>query len=247
MRILAVDTATKSCSVAIIDDKHLLAEETLVSDQTHSKHLMDMINKVIGLSGLTLSDLDGFAVTRGPGSFTGLRIGISSIKGIAAASGNPVVSVSSLDALAMQSCFSSYLVFPLIDAHRGEVYCSRYRFSRSGFEGGILRRETKEQVLPPDKAVDDINEPCIFVGNGAFMYKESITEKVGELAHFAPPSQNTIRASTVAYLSMERFERNDTDDISSLVPYYIRKSDAELSFGKKDDKRAVKRMPNKIK
>jgi len=233
MKILAVDTATKSCSVAIVSNNKLLAEETLVSNQTHSKHLMDMINKVIGLSGLTVSDLDGFAVTRGPGSFTGLRIGISSIKGLAAASGKPVVSVSSLEALARQCCFSSYLICPLIDAHRGEVYCSRYRFFRSGLEDGILRRETKEQVLPPGKAVADINEPCLLVGNGALIYIESIIEKLGAIAHFATPGQNTIWASTVADLSMYRFERNDTDDISSLVPYYIRKSDAELSFVKK--------------
>lgn len=232
MRILAVDTATKSCSVAIVANKHLLAEETLVSDQTHSKHLMEMINKVIDLSGLTLSDLDGFAVTSGPGSFTGLRIGISSIKGLAAASGKPVVGVSSLAALALQAYFSSYLICPLIDAHRGEVYCARYRFARAGFEGALLKKETQEQVLPPDKAAGGISEPCIFAGNGASIYQETIVDIVGELAHFAPPSHNTIRASTVAYLSMDRFERNDTDDTSSLVPSYIRKSDAELSFVK---------------
>lgn len=229
MHILAVDTATKSCSVAIVDKELLLAEVTMVSGQTHSKHLMGMINTVIGLSGLTVSGLDGFAVTQGPGSFTGLRIGISSIKGLALASGKPIVGVSSLDALAMQSAPSSNLICPLIDARKGEVYYSRYRF-----KDGNLKKETIEQVSSPEKAVFDINEPCIFLGSGALLYQQTIIDKMGALAHFATSFQNTIRASTVAHLSMERFEKNDTDDVSTFVPRYIRKSDAELSIGKKE-------------
>ena len=108
MKILALDTAAKSCSVAIVDKESVLAELTLCREQTHSKHLMEMINTTIELSGIIVSELDGFAVTRGPGSFTGLRIGISSIKGLAAATCKPLVGVSSLDALAMQCFFSQY-------------------------------------------------------------------------------------------------------------------------------------------
>jgi tRNA threonylcarbamoyladenosine biosynthesis protein TsaB len=87
-----------------------------------------------------------------------------------------------------------------------------------------------EQVFPPDKAVSDINESCLFVGNGARLYQETILNKMGNLAHFASPFQNTIRASTVALLSMNRFKSGDTDDIASFVPHYIRKSDAEINF-----------------
>ncbi|MFV9647064.1 MAG: tRNA (adenosine(37)-N6)-threonylcarbamoyltransferase complex dimerization subunit type 1 TsaB, partial [Desulfobacterales bacterium] len=148
MRILAVDTATKSCSVAIVEKESIIAETTLFIEQTHSKHLMEMIDTVLNLSGLTVSELDGFAVTRGPGSFTGLRIGISSIKGFAMASGKPVVGVSSLDSLAMQCCFSSYLVSPLLDARKEEVYFSRYRF-----ENGYLKKELREQAIGPVQAV----------------------------------------------------------------------------------------------
>ncbi|MDI6688117.1 MAG: tRNA (adenosine(37)-N6)-threonylcarbamoyltransferase complex dimerization subunit type 1 TsaB [Desulfobacterales bacterium] len=219
MKILAVDTAVKSCSVAIIDKECVLAEVTLGIEQTHSKHLMEMINTTVKLSGVIISELDGFAVTRGPGSFTGLRIGISSIKGLAAATNKPLVGVSSLDALAMQCFFSQYLVCPLLDACRGEVYFSHYRFN-----GGILKKEIDEQVMPPGEAVCDINEECIFVGDGAFVYQKAIRDKLGGLAHFALPHQSTIRASTIANISMDRFENNDTDDISGFVPFYIRKS-----------------------
>jgi tRNA threonylcarbamoyladenosine biosynthesis protein TsaB len=225
MRILAVDTATTSCSVAIVDNTSLLSEFTLAKEETHSKHLMDMIKAALRMSGLNFSDLDGFAVTRGPGSFTGLRIGISTIKGLVVASEKPVVGVSSLEALALQVSYSRDLICPILDARRGEVYFSRYRFLN-----GHLKKQTKERVAPPYQAVDDLNESCLFVGNGAVVYKEMILEKMGEFASFAPLIQNTIRASTMAYLSMAKFENNDTDDIEKILPYYIRKSDAELNL-----------------
>ncbi|MCJ7615839.1 MAG: tRNA (adenosine(37)-N6)-threonylcarbamoyltransferase complex dimerization subunit type 1 TsaB [Desulfobacterales bacterium] len=225
MKILAVDTATKSCSVAIVEKESIIAEITLSIKQTHSKHLMEMIDTVLNMSGLTVSELDGFAVTRGPGSFTGLRIGISSIKGFAMASGKPIVGVSSLDSLAMQCCFSSYLVSPLLDARKGEVYFSRYRF-----ENGHLKKEVREQAITPVEAVCDINEPCLFVGDAVKNYQNKIKDEIGDLAHFAPPYQNTIRASTVGHLSLAKFEINDTDDNSLFTPYYIRKSLAELSL-----------------
>ena len=230
MKILAVDTGTKRCSVAIVEKSSLLAEITMVKDQTHSKHLMKMIHRVVGMSGIELSELDGFAVNRGPGAFTGLRIGISSVKGLAAASGKPVVGVSSLDVLAMQASLSSYLICPLIDARRGEVYCSRYRF-----QNGDLIKENKENVFPPETAIFDINEPCMFVGNGARLYRAEIVHIMGNLAYFAPFCQNTIRASTVAYLSMRRFESADTDDVGALSPQYIRKSDAEMKLSMQAD------------
>ena len=228
MKILAVDTATESCSVGIVDDGFLAAELTIASSQTHSKHLMEMIWMAVNMSALRVSDLDGFAVTRGPGSFTGLRIGMSTIKGLAAASGKPVVGVSSLEALAAQAGNSeNHLICPLLDARKKEVYFSRYRF-----ESGVLKKQIAEQVLPPDRAFDDIAEPCLFIGNGVRLYRKMISDKLGRVAYFAPPHQNTIRAATVAYLSMDKFKKNDTDDVGRFKPYYIRKSDAELTFRK---------------
>jgi tRNA threonylcarbamoyladenosine biosynthesis protein TsaB len=225
MKILGVDTSTISCSVAIVDETSLLSEFTIYREETHSKHLMDMIKAVMRMASLNFSDLDGFAVTRGPGSFTGLRIGISTIKGLAVASEKPVVGISSLETLAFQVSYSSNLICPILDARKGEVYFSRYRFLN-----GHLQKQTKERVATPDKAVDDLNESCLFLGNGAVLYKEMILEKMGEFASFAPMIQNTIRASTIAYLSMTKFENNDTDENEKILPYYIRKSDAELNL-----------------
>ena len=225
MRILAVDTATISCSVAIVDGGSLTAEFTLNRKETHSKHLMEMIDTILKISGSDLSGVDGFAVTKGPGSFTGLRIGISTIKGLAAASGKPIVGVSSLKALAAQVPLSPDLICPLIDARKGEVYFSRYRFIN-----GRLKKQTEEQVTRPENALADLNESCLFVGNGARLYEDIILKKLGILASFAPMTHNTIRASAVAHLSLAKFSDKKTDKIENFSPHYIRRSDAELKI-----------------
>ena len=223
MKILAVDTATTSCSAAIVDDGLVSAELATVNNQTHSKHLMNMIDTVCGMTGVKITDMDGFAVTIGPGSFTGLRIGISTVKGLAWSLNKPVVGVSSLDALAWQCAPGKYLVCALLDARKHEVYCCRYRY-----QDGDLKKEGTEQVVAPVEAIGDISEPCLFVGNGAVLYKEEIAAKLGTLAHFAGWNQDIIRASSVARLSLERFVHHQTDDVALLVPHYIRRSDAEL-------------------
>lgn len=225
MIILAVDTATTSCSVAIIDENCVLTEVTLDREETHSKHLMDMIHSAIGFSGLNFSDLDGFAVVKGPGSFTGLRIGISTVKGLAKGFEKPMVGISSLEALAMQASSSPHLICPLLDARRGEVYFSKYRV-----KDGRLTAEADEQVSSPENAIRDIAEACVFVGNGTLLYRKMLWDMMGASANFAPMPQNTIKASTVAFLSLNKFQNSDTDDIDTFIPHYIRKSDAEINF-----------------
>jgi len=228
MKILAVDTATTSCSAAIVDDGLVSAELITVNNQTHSKHLMNMIDTVCGMTGVKISDMDGFAVTIGPGSFTGLRIGISTVKGLAWSLNKPVVGVSSLDALAWQCAPGKYLVCALLDARKHEVYCCRYRY-----QDGDIKKEGTEQVVAPGEAIGGIREPCLFVGNGAVMYKEEIATKLGALAHFGGGNQDNLRASSVAGVSLSRFIQQKTHDVALLVPQYIRKSDAEFHQRKK--------------
>jgi len=226
MKILAVDTATQSCSVAVTSDGALCAELTTVRKQTHSKHLMELIHSVLEIAGFRVADMDGLAVTVGPGSFTGLRVGISTVKGFAYALDKPVVGVSSLKALAWQCAATSYLICPLIDARKGEVYCATYRFSEDQ-----LIQKTGARAMTPEAVITEIITPCMFIGTGARLYRQRIDTALGSLAHFVPGDQNIIRASSVAILSMSRFEANDTDETAGLVPHYIRKSDAELNVG----------------
>jgi tRNA threonylcarbamoyladenosine biosynthesis protein TsaB len=230
MKILAVDTATTSCSTAIVNDGLVSAELNTVNNQTHSKHLMNMIDTACVMSGVQIGDMDGFAVTIGPGSFTGLRIGISTVKGLAWSLNKPVVGVSSLDALAWQCSPGSHLVCALLDARKHEVYCCRYRNQE-----GELKQTGTEKVVAPVEAIRDIREPCLFIGNGAVLYKKEISTKLGVLAHFSGWNQDNIRASSVAGLSLDCFNRQRTDDVASLVPQYIRKSDAEIHRRIKDN------------
>ncbi len=236
MKILALDTATPSCSVAVIENGSVCAELTTRKNQTHSKHLMETIDSVMSSAGLGICDLDGFAVTIGPGSFTGLRIGISTIKGLAFAVDKPVVGISSLEALAWQCAEHTHLICPMLDARKAEVYCATYRFIE-----GHLEEQSPACAVKPEIFVRQINTPCVFIGSGAQLYRQIIENRLGDLAHYMPPDQDIIRASSVAFLSLKRFKAKDTETAANLIPHYIRKSDAELSMAAKSD---CKTIPN---
>ena len=226
MRILAVDTATRTCSVALTEAAEPVVELFYSGSRTHARHLMQMIDAVMRLAESSLADLAAVAVTRGPGSFTGLRIGLSTVKGLAAASGKPVVAVSTLEALAFQADDWRGLICPLIDARRNEVYYSRYRL-----KDGRLSPVFPESVGSPDKAIKGISEPVMLIGSGARLYRDFFAEKMGDAACFAPHNRHAIQGASVAALALQRLEVGDRDHLESLVPRYIRKSDAELKAG----------------
>jgi tRNA threonylcarbamoyladenosine biosynthesis protein TsaB len=223
MRILSVDTATASCSVGVLDAGRLMAEATSEKKQTHSKHLMKMIDTVVQIAGIRMDEVDLFAATIGPGSFTGIRIGISTVQGFAAALSKPVVGVSSLEALAHQAGSCSYLICPLLDARKGEVYAALYQFEKNG-----LRRIIEEHVSPLEKILYRIDGPCLFVGNGAQAYEKLIGKRLGEHAMFAGPILGKIRAETVGRIAMQRIQNRNHENLNQLIPRYIRRSDAEI-------------------
>lgn len=225
MTILAVDTTTRSCSAAVVSKSGLLAEIILDNDQTHARHLMKMVDQVLELAGISLNTLDGFAVTRGPGSFTGLRIGLSSIKGLGRATGKPIVAVSSLKALATQVGPVPMTIFALIDAYRKEVYLAGYRYKKDR-----LKRVIPETIADPEKVLAMVQGPAVFVGNGAVTYRRVLVENLGESAHFTQDLYNTIRAATVAQIALSRLE-SDGCDAADITPVYLRKSDAEINLG----------------
>jgi len=223
MKLLALDTSTRGCSVAVWAAGRVAAELRTVNARTHSAHLMTMIRDTLLRAQTGLEALDGFAVTVGPGSFTGLRIGISTILGLSAATGKPIAGISGLDALAMQAAAPDILICPMIDGRRNEVYAARYRWINED-----LVKEMAEQVLPPEIAITGVDTPALFAGNGAQLYQALIRDRLGDGARFALECQNTLRASTVAWISMKRFENGDVDDIYNFEPMYIRRPDAKI-------------------
>lgn len=223
MIVLAIDTASRSCSVAVLDGNAVMAEINDVSGQTHSRHLMGMVDQALSMSTGQMASIDGFAVTQGPGSFTGLRIGISTAKGLAEAAGKPLVGVSSLQALAWQVFPSDVMVIPMLDARRKEVYSARYIR-----EGETFKMVGAEQALSPEAAVDGIDMPCLLVGDGAVTYADRLGMVLGGRMQLALPFQHMIRASTVAFLGREKLTEA-RDERMTLTPRYLRQSYAEES------------------
>ncbi len=230
---MAVDTATQACTVSIAHGDRLLIESTNVSHETHSRHLMRMIENALTAARLELSDLDGFVVTRGPGSFTGLRIGVSVVKGLAQATGKPFVGVSYLRCLALQAGVTNGLVCAVIDARRSECYYALYRFAN-----------TEIDVVVPEKVgclmqmVDQIKEPCLFIGNGVTPYRNKLEKALGDLSLFAPCFQNILRGYTQIWEGRRQLIQGISDPLETSVPTYIRKSDAQINLEEKQSKQS---------
>ncbi|MDA8138672.1 MAG: tRNA (adenosine(37)-N6)-threonylcarbamoyltransferase complex dimerization subunit type 1 TsaB [Desulfobacteraceae bacterium] len=224
MRILAVDTATEVCGVALLIDGQIAVEQIISQGLTHTRTLMMSIQSLLIEAGLDLAEVDGLAVSRGPGSFTGLRIGISTVKGIATATGKPIVGISTLAALAHQAPVTTRLICPMIDARRGEVYWSLYERADVG-----LVSLNAEQVGKIDQVLPKLKEPCLLIGNGAQRYATEIKAKASDKVAFAEDGLNTLRAGTLATLALPQFESELLDDPSLFGPIYIRPSDAQPS------------------
>ncbi len=223
MTLLAVDTSAEAASVAVTDGDAVLAELIVTRRGTHSTRLMGMVRTALDAAGVSLADLDGLAVTRGPGSFTGLRIGISTVKGLALAADRPTVGISALDALAYPLSMANDPVWALIDARKGEVYAAAYRFSP---DGGVDKGP--ETVMAPDAVAERITERSVLVGSGARLYRSVFEARLGDRVRFGPPTAHAIRAATVAFLAEARLRDGLADDVAALSPAYIRASDAQI-------------------
>ena len=223
MKIIAIDTASTTGSVAVVDGDTLLTEITVARRETHSRRLMDMIDSALKMAGLDMDRIDGFAYTKGPGSFTGLRIGLSIIKGLALVGAKPMAGISSLEVLALQAPDVSRLICPMMDARNKELYCARYRVS-----DGVLMPVTAEGALSPEESVSGISEPCLLIGDGAHRYRSFFESCIGAYARFATVADGIPRALTVALLGMVKMQSQQTDSVRTTIPVYLRKSYAEL-------------------
>lgn len=229
MRILALDTTSHGCSVAIWDNHAIAAEINIEKKETHSRHVMDMIDSVLSLSGTNVTDMDAFAVAKGPGSFTGLRIGMSTIKGLCFASGKPLVGVSSLESLALGASGFGLPVCPMIDARKNEVYLACYTFNNRYPE--ILRQPC---AVGPEKICEGIDSPTLFMGSGVDVFGDVIRKTLGDRAVFPDASFHQIKARHVAELGYRKLATVMIDETASLTPTYIRKSDAEINLKRVD-------------
>ncbi len=230
--ILSVDTSTSASSVALtaggIQDGELVASVSLNGKITHSRRLLASIDWLLSESGVEICDVDGIGVGLGPGSFTGLRIGMATVKGLAMAAVKPLLGVATLDALAL-NCSTEKRVCVVLDARKKEVYTAWYQTDASG----VMRRQTEIRAVAPDKLAAEIKEPVVMVGDGLLTYGEMFRDELGEWLTCAPVSLHYPSAVAIGLLSAEKFVRGDVLDLDSAAPRYVRASDAELSLGKK--------------
>lgn len=193
--------------------------------ETHARHVMTMAEEALTQLDWGFDDLTHLAVSCGPGSFTGLRIGISSVKGIALALNLPVFRVPTLELLVYQTWSWQGVVVPMIDARRKEVYFGAYRW-----EKGRLAVVMPPSVGPPESAVADIEEPVLLLGNGATAYRGVLRDCLGERAHFSAKVWNTPHAMTAALALVSGNWPLASVSAAEVVPIYLRKSDAEVNL-----------------
>ena len=222
MKILGIDTSTPIGSVALIDDENIVAEHTLNIVHAHSSRLMPAIDTVLKWGEITPHELDGCAVGIGPGSFTGIRIGVATAKSLCFAADKPIVGISTLEAIAYNLRWSDSLICPILDARRSEIYGSI-------FQGGEKwQRLADDLCLSIDAFLDELDSRItsdatpIFVGDGLARYGDVIVERLGETVLFADPIFNVPRGSTISKLGTQRLMQGDSDSYWTIVPNYVR-------------------------
>ena len=218
MIVLSMDSSSLVTTVALLKDEHLLGEFTLNFKREHSVILMEKIEMLLKDCNIDISEVDGFVVSKGPGSFTGLRIGMATVKGLSMGSNKPYLSISSLDALAYSLVNFDGIICPIMDALRDSVFTCMYKSSN-----GELSKIIDYSALSLDELVEVLqqkDEPVIFTGDGVYLLEKLPNAK------FAPNHLSVVRASALGELGMELLRKGQYDDMNS-SPLYLKKPQAE--------------------
>lgn len=221
MVILAADTSTSINTVCLARSGHILAETVVLSGRKHSERLLETVDWLLAEAGLTLMQVETLAVSVGPGSFTGLRVGIATWKGLALAQGLPLVGVPTLDAMTRLGVFRDATVCPLLDARMHEVFGAVY-----SYRNGVRTKLTPDRVCSIDDFLSAVPEAPVFLGDGATLYADAIRRRFPE-AFFAPEHCAVPRASAVAAEALQQLQDGASTDAGAVVPIYLRKSQPE--------------------
>lgn len=231
MKTLGIDTSTLMSTCALIDEEKLLGEYSLNQDMSHSEKLVPMVKEVLDNLKLEPKDIDLYGVAIGPGSFTGLRIGVATVKGFAHIFDKPLVGVSTLEALAFNLAHAGIIV-PMLDARRGRVYSGIY-----SWEEGELKEVLGENLYEIEELLDLLKDydGLVVSGDGSQVHKELIKESLGEKVSFASLGQNSPRASSIAQLAQIKYAKGQVDSYYDLAPDYLRPSQAERELKAKKE------------
>lgn len=234
MIILALDTSTMVAGVALMDEHKLLGEYTINHKRTHSQQIMPMVSMIMNNCEVNMEQIDAIAVAQGPGSFTGLRIGVATARGLAHAMNIPVVGVCTLDALAFNIPFCKGLLCPILDARRNQVYTGIYKWDK----------EELNAIFPPaavsiEELVNELSErpeDVVFVGDAVEKNKEFLLQNLSNRVKISPYSVRMPRAASVAELAIQKVKSGKVQSFYELMPMYLRKSEAERQYEAKSKK-----------
>lgn len=231
MKILGIDTTSFPASVSISDDDIIIGEYVIRNQRKHSQNIMVMTERLLDDLNIKISDIDVFALTCGPGSFTGLRIGISTVRAFAQALGKPVVAINTLETLAYNLCFFDGIIVPMLDARRDEVFAAAYKSEGT---------DIVETVSPCVMTISEITKrfknekKVIFCGDGAIIHRTEL--EVCNNFKFAPMNLNETRAASLVAAARKKALNNETVNYNDVLPIYLRKSQAEREYERKQEK-----------
>lgn len=220
MIVVGLETSSTNAGIAVIRDRQVMAEASQELGGVHAETLPGMLERIMDDLDVQWSEVEGFAISIGPGSYTGLRVGLSLVKGLAYVTKRPVAAVPTLDAIAFQVPSCRYPVHVLTDARRGQVYEARYDTS-----GGWPERHTEYRVGPLEDVLASIEDKVLLVGSGVDAYRPDIVAVLGERACFPPAGAGRLMASSTAFLGLDRLKRGEQSDLNELEPLYLRKTD----------------------
>jgi tRNA threonylcarbamoyl adenosine modification protein YeaZ len=228
MKVLAIDSSGVVTSVAVVEDHRLISEYTIDHKKTHSQTLMPMIEVMNNSIELEMESLDAIAVAAGPGSFTGLRIGAATAKGLAFALSIPIVSVPTLDGLAYNIYNQAGIICPIMDAKRNQVYTAIYEYK--AFKLTKLEDYMATDIKELLQIINNLNRPVIFNGDGVETFREVIEDQVLDAFSFAPPHLMKQKASSIGALAIEYAREGKVQTANEFAPFYLRKSQAEREY-----------------
>lgn len=236
MKILGLDSSGIVASVAIVEDDVLIAEYTVNYKKTHSQTLLPMLDEIAKMTELDLNSIDAIAVAAGPGSFTGLRIGSATAKGLGLALKKPLIAIPTVEGLAYNLYDISGLICPIMDARRKQVYTGIYRFTDHQ-----LKVVEDQMAVPMETVIEKLNqygEAVTFLGDGVSVFHELIAEKMTVPYSFAPAHVNKQRAAAVAALGEIYYRQGKTETAMEHVPDYLRVSQAERERAEREAAKA---------
>jgi len=231
MKILSLDSSSTCSTCSILEDNRLLGEIIYNDKKQHSIILLSQIDSLLENLNLDIDNIDAFVVSEGPGSFTGLRIGLATTKGLAQGLNKPIVGVSTLDCLAYNIAFFDGIICPIMDALRDNVYTSLYKFT-----GETLERTKDYMAIHIDELIQILKENCetkvCFVGDATSKFKEKLSKNFPN-SYFAPAHLNIARASSLGQLGIKKLLNGEQDNLLTFSPIYLRKSQAEREYENK--------------